>query len=205
MCSITAYMILEPVVRGLGKAHGEGASKRSLFMTAAGSVISFNLIYPSPVMVSLSGSPGVISLRSPGDQHPHLARSVRVSLHHRAALPARRQDPRMPSTRVGRARAWAPLMLPMGQCSYSWGRLWEGAKSLANPGIALLMRIIARPLALARDKMQDLIHVASSPLRRDLAGSLRGRSLRLRGEPEFSREARSMSWARFFPRLSCPS
>ena len=81
MCSITAYMILEPVVRGLGNA-GDGASKRALFMTAVCSIISFNLIYPSPVMVSLSSSFGVKPYDHPGDQHSHLAGFVRTGLHH---------------------------------------------------------------------------------------------------------------------------
>lgn len=47
MCSITAYMILQPVVSGLAGKDGENG-KRALFMTAACSIISFNLIYPPP-------------------------------------------------------------------------------------------------------------------------------------------------------------
>ncbi|MFA7356271.1 MAG: hypothetical protein WCY97_04245, partial [Methanothrix sp.] len=55
MCSITSYLILEPVVGGMGRK-AEGSRRRFLFSAALFSVISFNLIYPSPVMVALTGS-----------------------------------------------------------------------------------------------------------------------------------------------------
>ena len=58
MCSITAFMILEPVVRRMAATNASSRleEKRALFMTAVCSIISFNLLYPSPVMITLSSS-----------------------------------------------------------------------------------------------------------------------------------------------------
>ena len=158
MCSITAYMILEPVVRGLGNAR-DGASKRALFMTAVCSIISFNLIYPSPVMVSLSSSFGV-------KPYDILVTSIPISLvlfalahiilSHLPGKEARTEI--IPIPRISRARAWAPLSLPL--VLILQGGLWEGAKMLADPGIALLTGALLG-LALAKEMIHDLIHVAS--------------------------------------------
>jgi GntP family gluconate:H+ symporter len=158
MCSITAYMILEPVVRGLGNAR-DGASKRTLFMTAVCSIISFNLIYPSPVMVSLSSSLGV-------KPYDILVTSIPISLVLFALaqiilshLPDKEAKTEIiPIPRISRARAWAPLSLPL--VLILQGGLWEGAKMLADPGIALLTGALLG-LALAKEMIHDLIHVAS--------------------------------------------
>ncbi|MDD1754550.1 MAG: hypothetical protein LUQ63_02860, partial [Methanothrix sp.] len=162
MCSITAYMILEPVVSSLGR-QTDGASKRSLFMTACCSVISFNLIYPSPLMVSLCSS---LEL-SPYDS---LAAGVPVSIILFAlAYVILRRIPaagalsaEIPDPRIGRARAWAPLLLPMilillGALLEPWR---EEAAFLGNPSISLLLGALLC-LALARDMLQELIHVAA--------------------------------------------
>lgn len=158
MCSITAYMILEPVVSFLGDHTKEG-SNRYLFMTAACSVISFNLIYPSPVMVSLSSSFNVEPFRL-------LERSVPISLILFALAYAFML--RMPAGEVkpaehlvpmaGRARAWVPMILPM--LLILLGALREEAKLPGNPNVALLLGALLC-IALAKDKLQDMIHVAS--------------------------------------------
>jgi len=158
MCSITAYMILEPVVSALGR-QTEGSSKRFLFMTATCSVISFNLIYPSPVMVSLSSDLGVSGASL-------LVWAVPVSLVLFALayalmllLPASRAEPeqgRAPG--IGRARSWAPLLLPMLLILLG---AWQGEAALwGSPQIALLLGAIFC-LALARDAMQDMIRTAA--------------------------------------------
>ncbi len=162
MCSITAYMILEPVVSSLGR-QTDGASKRSLFMTACCSVISFNLIYPSPLMVSLCSSLEI----SPYDS---LAAGVPVSIILFAlAYVILRRIPaagalsaEIPAPRIGRARAWTPLLLPMilillGALLEPWR---EEAAFLGNPSISLLLGALLC-LALARDMLQELIHVAA--------------------------------------------
>ena len=47
-CSITAFIILEPIVRNLGK---DESCRTLLVITAIGSLISFGLIYPTPVTI----------------------------------------------------------------------------------------------------------------------------------------------------------
>ena len=49
-CSITAFIILEPIVRNLGR---DESSRTLLAIAAIGSLISFGLIYPTPVTIPL--------------------------------------------------------------------------------------------------------------------------------------------------------
>jgi gluconate:H+ symporter, GntP family len=160
MCSITAYMILQPVVSGLAGKDSEN-SKRALFMTAACSIISFNLIYPSPVMITLSTSLGA----EPRDL---LMRSIPVSLILFALayilmkhfFPEKTESIEIIDTaKISRARAWAPLLVPIALIMLG-GSLPEKARILADPGIALLLGAMLC-LALERKKIQELIHVAS--------------------------------------------
>jgi GntP family gluconate:H+ symporter len=161
MCSITAYMILQPVVSGLaGKDSPNG--KRALFMTAACSIISFNLIYPSPVMITLSTGLGA-------QPYDLLMRGIPISLVLFALAyilmkhffpdieDAESREVRAPP-KMSRSRAWAPLLVPI--ILILFGGLHEKTRLLADPGIALLLGAMLC-LALERKKMHELIHVAS--------------------------------------------
>ena len=161
MCSITAYMILQPVVSGLAGKDGEN-SKRALFMTAACSVISFNLIYPSPVMITLA-----TGLQA--QPYDLLMRGIPISLVLFALayilmkhffpekVNAGSRDIRVPP-KMSRSRAWAPLLVPIALILL--GNLHEKTRILADPAIALLLGAMLC-LAMEREKMQELIHVAS--------------------------------------------
>jgi len=161
MCSITAYMILQPVVSGLaGKDSQNG--KRPLFMTAVCSIISFNLIYPSPVMITLSTGLGA-------QPYDLLMRGIPISLvlfvlayilmkHFFPDIEkAESREIRAPP-KMSRSRAWAPLLVPI--ILILFGGLHEKTRLLADPGIALLLGALLC-LALERKKMHELIHVAS--------------------------------------------
>lgn len=50
-CSVTAFVILTPVVKGVGK--GEYQRRILLFCVAVGSLISFGLVYPAPAVIPL--------------------------------------------------------------------------------------------------------------------------------------------------------
>jgi GntP family gluconate:H+ symporter len=160
MCSITAYMILQPVVSVLsGKS--SNSRKRALFMTAACSIISFNLIYPSPVMITLSA--GLEA--APRDL---LMRGIPISLvlfslafllmQHIFPEDAECKEIVNPSD-MSRLRAWAPLLLPIVMISLG-SILPEKARILADPGIALLLGALLG-LAFERKKIQELVHAAS--------------------------------------------
>ncbi len=160
MCSITAYMILQPVVSGLaGKSNHN--RNRALFMTAACSIISFNLIYPSPVMITLSSGLGAA-------QRDLLLRGIPISLIlfalayvlmlHIFPGSAECKEITNPPT-MSRWRAWAPLLLPIAMILLG-SILPEKARILADPGIALLLGALLG-LALERMKIQELVHVAS--------------------------------------------
>jgi GntP family gluconate:H+ symporter len=160
MCSITAYMILQPVVSGLaGKSNDN--RKRALFMTAACSIISFNLIYPSPVMITLSTGLGAA-------QRDLLMRAIPISLILFALAyllmlyifpgSAECKEVTNPPA-MSRSRAWVPLLLPIAMILLG-SILPEKARILADPGIALLLGALLS-LALERKKMQELVHVAS--------------------------------------------
>jgi len=49
-CSITAFIILEPIVRNLGR---DDSRRTLLTLAALGSLISFGLVYPTPVTIPL--------------------------------------------------------------------------------------------------------------------------------------------------------
>jgi GntP family gluconate:H+ symporter len=180
MCSITAYMILEPVVSGLADQEGK-TRKRALFMTAVCSVISFNLVYPSPVMVSLSNAL---------DARPYdlLMRGIPISLvlfalaciimmrlsseeEETVTKPEDSSTAALSHCRISRAGAWAPLLLPFILILLGGWR--EETRILANPGLALLFGAMLG-LFLAGDMMQELIHVAmrrSGTILLDLCGA----------------------------------
>jgi len=171
MCSITAYMILEPVVSGLGM-QTSGSSRRFLFMTAACSVISFNLIYPSPVMASLTGSLNV----KPYDL---LTLSIPISLLlfalayiYMQRLPSEElKAVKRPVINISRAKAWLPLILPMGLILL--GGLSKEAEFFGNTSISLLMGALLC-LIIEREKMQEIVHTAtrrSGVIMLDLCGA----------------------------------
>ncbi len=180
MCSITAFMILEPVVSSLGR-QTEGDVKRLLFMTSVASVISFNLVYPSPVMVSLSASLNV-------EAADLLMLGVPISLLLFAL--AYIYMSRMPSEnvpkeehlipRVSRARAWLPMLFPMALILMGivlGASSGYGSDSIAgfigSPGVALLLGALVC-LILAPEKMQEMVHAAtrrSGTILLDLCGA----------------------------------
>jgi len=187
MCSITAFMILEPVVRGLarspsGLTHID--ERRALFLTAICSAISFNLIYPSPVMITLSSgldaSPSSLLLRAVPISLAIFVFSCLLMLHiplqPGEALPNNGQvetaiaREQADTTRVSRLRAWSPLLLPVllmlaGALIELEGggdraHLRMAAAVLSDPGLALLLGAMLG-LAWQRDRAQELIHIAS--------------------------------------------
>jgi GntP family gluconate:H+ symporter len=158
MCSITAFMILEPVVSGLAK-QTEGVAKRALFMTAVCSVISFNLVYPSPVAVSLAESlrfqplellPQAVSLSI-----LLLALAYLYMLRQPTGESQPTQVPAPPA--VSGAMAWLPLLLPLGLILL--GSLRKDML-LGNPSIALLLGALLC-LLLAKEQTEGMIRNAS--------------------------------------------
>lgn len=173
MCSITAYMILEPVVSCLGQQTKSG-SKRLLFMTAVASVISFNLIYPSPVMVSLSGSLDVPASNLLLLGLPISLLLFAIAYAYMLQLPSEKVDvnaARCLLPKVSRLRAWLPLVLPMALILLGW--LQDPLKFIGNPSIALLLGALTC-LGLAREMIQDMVRTAtrrSGTILLDLCGA----------------------------------
>ena len=159
MCSITAYMILEPVVKGLAEKAGSDG-RRSLFMTAACSIISFNLIYPSPVMITLSSGLSA----QPSDLLRHsipisLILFVFCYLLMKHIFPeAERQEVRSPAPEMKSARAWIPLLVPLGMMLL--GGVYPPVAVFARPDMALLMGAMLC-LWLERSIAQEMVHAAS--------------------------------------------
>lgn len=159
MCSITAYMILEPVVKGLAEKAGSDG-RRALFMAAACSIISFNLIYPSPVMITLSSG-----LSTP--TFDLLQRSIPISLIlfvfcyllMRHIFPeAETQEVRSPAPEMNSTRAWIPLLVPLGMMLL--GGFYPPLAVFARPDMALLAGALLC-LWLERGMAQEMVHAAS--------------------------------------------
>jgi len=157
MCCMTSYLILEPVVKCLGQEI-EGSGVRFQFMTAASSVISFNLIYPSPVMIALTGNFDVSSAEVLKAGLPISLLLLLVALIYMVRLPA----PKTPITFCrddlpSRVRSWAPLLLPI--LLILGGFIFPG-RSFASPNMALLIGALAS-VALSGDKADAVIRSAS--------------------------------------------
>jgi len=172
MCSITAYMILEPVVKGLAEKTGSDG-RRSLFMAAACSIISFNLIFPSPVMITLSSGLSA----PPSDLLRHsipisLILFVLCYLLMKHIFPeADGQGVRSPAPEMKSTRAWTPLLVPLGMMLL--GGLYPPVAVFARPDMALLMGALLC-LWLERGMAQEMVHAAyrrSGVILLDLCGA----------------------------------
>ncbi|MDD1657693.1 MAG: hypothetical protein LUQ41_04440 [Methanomicrobiales archaeon] len=117
MCCITSFMILSPLVARVEEG-GRVAGKRLLYILAAGSVLSFVLVYPSPVVLSLVQSP-LFSGTSPWE---FTLLSLPLSLLLLAGLtllllrwhPEPEEPPREGAVpAVSSLRAWAPVLTPV--------------------------------------------------------------------------------------------
>jgi len=162
MCSITAFMILEPVMSGLGQVT-ERSGKRLLLMTSVASVVSFNLIYPSPVMVSLADS---LQVQPRGLLMAGLPVSLFLLIlayFYMRALPGTGMvgDSKVPIAEASRAFVWLPLIFPMALILLGLAFPEKATiKLLGNPSLALLSGGLLG-LALARNRMQEMVHTAT--------------------------------------------
>ncbi len=158
MCSITSYLVLEPVVRGMGREAG-GSERRLLFTAGAFSVLSFNLVYPSPVMVALTGSLGVA---------PAEALRFGLPLSLLLFVPGLLYMRRLPAGDEGaipeggplppRLRSWAPLALPLALIGA--GLLTPRAWLVGSPEVALLAGALLSA-GLAREGAGEMIKAAT--------------------------------------------
>lgn len=179
MCSVTAYMILEPIVSNLGK-RTEGSARRPQAMTAVCSIISFNLVYPSPVMVAISSSLdiGPYDLLTLG--LPISALLFIIAYLYMQRLPAgaiEKIDGTTP--KISGLKAWAPLVLPMALILFGAADIpgFAGMKGwielIGSPSLALLIGALLC-LAIARDKIQGIIRTGtrrSGMIMMDLCGA----------------------------------
>ena len=158
MCSLTSYLILEPVVREMGRKAG-GYERRFLFSAAVFSIISFNLVYPSPVLVTLTGSLAV----SPAEALrfglplslllfvPVLIWMARFPV---VGTPPPSGEGPLPS----RLLSWAPLILPLAMILL--GLVSPSAWFLGSVDVALLTGALLSAL-LAKKEAGDMIRGAT--------------------------------------------
>lgn len=158
MCPLTSYLILEPVVREMGRKAG-GYERRFLFSAAVFSIISYNLVYPSPVLVTLTGSLAV----SPAE-----ALSFGLPLSLLLFVPVLIWMARFPIVGVGppsggrpapsRLLSWAPLILPLAMILL--GLVSPSSWFLGSPDVALLTGALLSAL-LAKKEAGDMIRGAT--------------------------------------------
>jgi GntP family gluconate:H+ symporter len=119
MCCITAFVILQPIITGLGNS--DEHRKGLLYTAALGSLISFALIYPTPVIIALFAalpgaaiSPAVFDLYMVPVSLLLLAAAV-LLMQHRfkktgyGGLPALAGQPVLQEQ--SRFRAWCPFIV----------------------------------------------------------------------------------------------
>jgi len=158
MCCITSYLILEELVKGMGR-EAEGSGKRFLFSAAIFSVISFNLVYPSPVMITLTES-----LEVPPAEALKFGLPLSLLLFIPAFLYLRRlpiveeEAPVETGTLPPRLVSWAPLALPLAMILA--GLLVPAAWFVGSPNVALLVGALLSA-ALARNEAGEMIKKAT--------------------------------------------
>jgi len=131
-CSITAFIILEPVIRNLEK--GEKEVSALLFVAALGSLISFGLLYPTPVTIPLfatlsAGSSPLIYDALVIPLSLFLLGGVLVASRTRKAYgksspvevsaSGSSGEPDQQNTKI-HIRAWAPLLAIAGAIPVAW-------------------------------------------------------------------------------------
>lgn len=158
MCSMTSYLILEPLVGGMGR-QAEGSGRRFLFSAAVFSVISFNLVYPSPVMVILTES-----FKVPAVEVLKFGLPLSVLIF----IPAFLYMRRLPITEKevhgetgllpSRFVSWLPLVLPLALIFA--GLLFPAAWLVGSPNVALLIGALLSA-ALARNEAEEMVKNAT--------------------------------------------
>lgn len=158
MCSMTSYLILEPLVGGMGKK-AEGSGRRFQFAAAVFSVISFNLVYPSPVMVTLTESlevPPAEALKFGLPLSLLLFIPAFLYLRH---LPIVEKDvPVETGPLPPRFISWAPLALPLALILA--GLLFPAAWLVGSPNVALLIGALLSA-TLARNEAGEMVKKAT--------------------------------------------
>ncbi len=158
MCSMTSYIILEPVVAGMGRKSG-GSERRFLFSAAVLSVVSFNLVYPSPVMVTLTRSLGVAPTEALKFGLPLSLLLFVPVFFCLGRLPI---GERGPPTETGplppRLLSWAPLALPL--ILILAGLLTPAAGMVGSPNVALLAGALFSA-ALAGEGREEMVKRAT--------------------------------------------
>jgi len=119
MCCITAFVILQPIINGLGNS--PETRKGLLYTAALGSLISFALVYPTPVIIALFAvlpgaviSPVVFDLYMVPVSLLLLAAAVLLMQHRfkksvSGQQPAPAVQPALPEQ--SRFRAWCPFIV----------------------------------------------------------------------------------------------
>jgi len=159
MCCITSYLILEPMARGLGERI-EGTRYRFQLMVAISSIISFNLIYPSPVMIALTQTLNVNPLDTLKMGVPLSILLLATMYLYVSHLPKGERD-MMETTAEdlpSRKSAWTPLIAPIALILL--GLVFDAAWLMGNPNVALLIGALISIL-LARERAQVMIKRAS--------------------------------------------
>jgi GntP family gluconate:H+ symporter len=158
MCCITSYLILEELVKGMGR-EAEGSGKRFLFSAAAFSVISFNLVYPSPVMITLTESLDVPPAEALKFGLPlSLLLFIPAFLYLRRLPIVEEEAPVETGPLPPRLVSWAPLVLPLAMILA--GLLVPAAWFVGSPNVALLVGALLSA-ALARNEAGEMIKKAT--------------------------------------------
>jgi GntP family gluconate:H+ symporter len=154
MCCITAFVILTPILSALGG--GLQKTKGLLYTAALGSLISFALIYPTPVIVALFAalpgmavSPVIFDLYMLPIALVLLAGTILVMQHRYSRSDPDLQKNPTPETRcaaMSHTRAWYPF-LSMG-CTMAVGLLIFGLSPASLIQIVMLTGVVTA-LALA--------------------------------------------------------
>ena len=158
MCCMTAFVVLNPVIEGLA-LKVNASKKKFLYMLAIGTVISFNLIYPSPVILVITDTLDIDPLDTLPVSIPISILLLVISyyfMHTKIEItPEKVQSSLRSST-----EAWSPILIPISLIFL--GLIVENQilKFLGDVNVALLIGVLISLIIANKHLSTDEISVA---------------------------------------------
>jgi len=158
MCCITAFVVLNPVIEGLA-LKVNASKKKFLYMLAIGTVISFNLIYPSPVILVITDTLDIDPLDTLPVSIPISILLLVISyyfMHTKIEITPEKVQTSLRSS----TEAWSPILIPISLIFL--GLIVENQilKFLGNVNVALLIGVLISLIIANRHLSTDEISIA---------------------------------------------
>ena len=158
MCCITAYVVLNPVIEGLA-LKVDASEKKFLYMLAVGTVISYNLIYPSPVILVITDTLDIDPLDTLTVSIPLSVLLLVISYYYmRTKIEITPEKVR--SSLRSSTEAWSPILIPISLILLGLIADSQILKFFGDVNVALLVGVLISLIIANRHLSTDVISAA---------------------------------------------